>query len=164
MATAKPGQKQPARYLELRRTFPFTREKVFAAWTDRKQLEQWMCRDQSSHTVIHHHQDIRTGGRYLLEVRDREKNEVYWGQGTYSEVTPSERIVFTWQWTKSREGGESLHPESPETVVRVEFHSRGNSTEVVLTHGPFHTETDYSDHRSGWNCCFDLLALTLSKS
>ena len=63
--------------LEIRRTFAAPRERVFAAWTDRAQLEQWMCRDVATHQVIHHEQDIRTGGRYLLEVRDSGKGETY---------------------------------------------------------------------------------------
>jgi hypothetical protein len=32
-----------------------------------------MCKDAASHVVIHHVQEIRTGGRYLMEVRDRGK-------------------------------------------------------------------------------------------
>jgi len=120
-----------------------------------------MCRDASAHTVIHHQQDIHTGGRYVLEVRDREKNEIYWGQGTYREVTPPERIVFTWHWTKTSPDGENLHPDSRETLVTVEFHARGSSTEVVLTHASFGSERDRKDHEGGWNGCFDLLAALL---
>lgn len=161
MASPQQSQGKTRRTLEVRRTFAFPRERVFAAWTDPKQLELWMCRDAAAHTVIHHQQDVRTGGRYVLEVRDREKNEVYWGQGVYTEVKPPEKIVFTWNWTKGTQDGEELHPDSPETVVTVEFHARGNATEVVLTHGPFGSEHDYKDHQRGWNGCFDILAQTL---
>jgi uncharacterized protein YndB with AHSA1/START domain len=161
MATPRPGRGKTGLTLEVRRTFAFPRERVFAAWTDRKQLEQWMCRDAAAHTVTHHQQDVRTGGRYVLEVRDPRKKEVYWGQGVYTEVKPPEKIVFTWNWTKGTQHGEELHPESPETVVTVEFHERGDTTEVVLTHGPFGTEGDYKDHQGGWNGCFDVLAKTL---
>src|SRR5215510_6520302 len=142
MAAPQQGQNKTSLTLEVRRTFPFSRERVFAAWTDRRQLEQWMCRDASAHTVIHHQQDIRTGGRYVLEVQDREKNEIYWGQGTYREVTPPEKIVFTWHWTKTTQDGTNLHPDSPETLVTVEFQARGSSTEVVLTHARFGSERD----------------------
>ena len=161
MATPQQSQRKAGRTLEIRRRFAFSRERVFAAWTKREQLEQWMCRDAATHTVIHHQQDVRTGGRYVLEVRDREKNEVYWGQGIYKEVKPPERIVFTWNWTKGARNGQELHPESPESVVTVEFHARGNATEVVLTHGPFGTERDYKDHEGGWHGCFDILANVL---
>ena len=158
---AKSGQGGPALTLEVRRTFSAPREKVFAAWTQREQLEKWMCADQGAHKVIHHRQDIRTGGSYLMEIHDSAKKEVYWGQGVYREVTPPEKIVFTWSWTGSAPDGPQLHPDSPETLVTVEFFVRGNSTEVVLTHATFTTQKDYNDHNQGWNGCFDVLAKLL---
>ena len=158
MATPK---QTPEFTLEVRRTFAAPREKVFAAWAQREQLEQWMCKDATLHTVIHHQQDIRTGGRYLMEVRDPAKGEVYWGQGVYREVKPPEKIVFTWSWTKDKPGGAQLHPDSPETQVTVEFFARGNSTEVVLTHATFGSAKDRDEHNQGWNGCLDLLAKVL---
>ena len=117
MATAK---QTPEFTLQIRRTFAAPREKVFAAWARREQLEQWMCKDESAHTVIHHEQDIRIGGRYKMEVCDPGKGETYWGQGLYREVKPPEKIVFTWSWTKDTPDGAQLHPDSPETQVTVE--------------------------------------------
>jgi len=55
-------QSKPGIQLEVRRTFAAPREKVFDAWAQREQLEQWMCKDESAHTVIHHQQDIRPAG------------------------------------------------------------------------------------------------------
>ena len=158
MATAK---QTPEFTLEVRRTFAAPRDKVFAAWAQRGQLEQWMCKDESAHTVIHHEQDIRTGGRYLMEVRDPRKKETYWGRGVYREVKPPEKIVFSWSWTKDTQGGPQLHPDSPETQVTVEFFARGNSTEVVLRHAVFGSAKDRDDHKQGWNGCFDSLARIL---
>lgn len=158
MATAK---QTPEFTLEVRRTFAAPREKVFAAWAQREQLEQWMCKDESAHTVIHHEQDIRTGGRYLMEVCDSRKKETYWGRGVYREVKHPERIVFSWSWTKYTQDGPQLHPDSPETQVTVEFFARGNSTEVVLTHAVFGSAKDRDEHNQGWNGCLDLLAKVL---
>ena len=154
-------QSSPEFTLQVRRTFAAPREKVFAAWTQREQLEKWMCRDVSAHTVIHHQQDIRAGGRYLLEVRDSAKGETYWGQGAYREVKSPEKLVFTWVWSKDRPDGPTMHPGSHETLVTVEFFARGNSTEVVLTHTGLGTAALRDDHDRGWNGCFDVLAKVL---
>jgi uncharacterized protein YndB with AHSA1/START domain len=154
-------QSSPGLTLQIRRTFAAPREKVFAAWTQREQLEKWMCRDVASHTIIHHQQDIRPGGRWRMEVRDPAKNEVYWGQGVYREVKPVEKLVFTWSWTKNTPDGANLHPGSEETLVTVEFFERGNATEVVLTHAAFSTKALRDDHDRGWNGCFDVLAKVL---
>ena len=158
MATAK---QTPEFTVEIRRTFAAPRERVFAAWARREQLEQWMCKDVSQHVVIHHEQDIHTGGRYLMEVRDPVKYETYWGKGVYREVKPPEKIVFTWSWTRTTPDGAQLHPDSPETVVTVEFFARGNSTEVVLTHAVFASAKDRDEHDHGWNGCLDVLASVL---
>jgi len=142
--------------LQVRRTFAFPREKVFAAWAEPDQLAKWMVGDVPSHVVTHHKQDIRTGGSYLIEVRD--KNATYWGQGDYREVTPPSKIVFTWFWTKDSLDGPNMHPGSELTEVTVEFFAHSSdSTEIVLTHGPFGSEKLREDHNRGWNGCIDVL-------
>jgi uncharacterized protein YndB with AHSA1/START domain len=154
-------QGSPDFTLQVRRTFAATRERVFAAFAEREQLEKWMCRDAGAHITTHRKQDIRTGGRYLIEVRDPAKGEVYWGQGEYLEVTPPEKVRFSWHWTKERPDGENLHPSSPDTEVTVEFLARGNSTEVVLTHSGFTDGKVRKEHQGGWNGCFDILETLL---
>ncbi|MGB2900064.1 MAG: SRPBCC domain-containing protein [Candidatus Acidiferrum sp.] len=48
-------------------------------------------------------------------------------------------------------GASSLHPDSPETQVTVEFFVRGNTTEVVLTHAVFGSAKDRDHHKQGWS-------------
>ena len=160
MATPQHSHQIPGFTLEVRRTFAAPREKVFAAWAEREQLEKWMCAYVARHVAIHHKQDIRAGGEYRMEVRDPATGETYWGSGVYLEVTRPERIVFTWSWKKAEKDGSytELHTESPATTVTVEFFARGNSTEVVLRHGPFGSQKDHDEHAQGWNGCFDVLA------
>jgi uncharacterized protein YndB with AHSA1/START domain len=122
-----------------------------------------MCRDVAAHSVIQHELDARPGGRYVMEVRDQAKGETYWGQGVYREVRPPEKLVFTWSWTKDSENGPNMHPESPETVVTVEFFAKGESTEVVLTHALFASSAARREHEVGWNGCFDILEKTLQQ-
>ena len=155
-------QQTPGFTLQIRRIFAAPREKVFAAWAQREQLEQWMCKDTRDHVVIHHEQDIRTGGRYRLEVRDTAKGVTYKGQGIYKEVTAPEKISFTWYWIKEKDAiPVQVDEADPETLVTVEFLARGSSTEVVLTHATFGTAKDRDDHNRGWNGCFDILARVL---
>jgi uncharacterized protein YndB with AHSA1/START domain len=155
-------QSQAGLTLQVRRIFQAPREKVFAAWAEPDQLKQWMCGDVPSHIITQHVQEIRTGGRWKTEIRDPAKNEIYWGRGVYREVTPPEKIVFTWYWAKGSPDGENMHPGSEETVVTVEFFARGNSTEVVLTHAVFGTVALRDDHNRGWNGCFDALEKLLA--
>lgn len=153
-------QQSPGFRLEVRRTFAALREKVFAAWTERKQLERWMCKDIASHDVHYRELDVRAGGRYVMEVRDTANGDFYAGQGAYREVKPPEKLVFTWSWTKRQPDGSDA-PLHPETQVTVEFFARGASTEVVLTHEIFRTVKDRDEHDQGWNGCFQMLASLL---
>jgi uncharacterized protein YndB with AHSA1/START domain len=167
MAAATPPQGttqgKPGLTLQVRRTFNAPREKVFAAWADPDQLKRWMCGDVPSHVITQHVQDIRTGGRWKTEIHDPDKNEVYWGRGIYREVTPIDKIVFTWYWAKDSLDGENMHPGSEETLVTVEFFARGSDkTEIVLTHALFATKAQSDDHNRGWNGCFDALEKLLA--
>ena len=70
MATTQPSHGKPQISLEVRRTFAAPREKVFAAWADPQQVAQWMYKGVASHAIFHRQNDIRTGGRYQVEIRD----------------------------------------------------------------------------------------------
>jgi len=75
--------------------------------------------------------------------------------GTFREVTPPERLVYTWRW----EGGV---PESRESVVVVEFHDLGGETEVVLTHHGLPPGRALKPYRDGWESGLDKLGRALA--
>src|SRR2546425_5241971 len=60
--------------------------------------------------------------------------------GTYREVDPPNRLVYTWQWETT--------PGATETLVTVEFHDRAGRTEVVLTHERLPDAEARARHRS----------------
>jgi uncharacterized protein YndB with AHSA1/START domain len=116
-----------------------------------------MCRDVPTHQVKYLELEVKTGGHYVMEVTDAATGEVYLGQGTFCEVTPPEKLVFTWAWQKRQHDG-SLTPLEAETQVMVEFRERGGSTEVLLTHEFIQTEKGAKATEAGWKGCFDALA------
>ena len=154
MATAK---KDPQLTLEVRRIFAAPRARVFAAWADPGKVELWMFQDLHSQISVFHKNDIHPGGQYLVETRDTKLDQIYWGQGTYLEVTPPEKISYTWSWNLGSPDGPNFHPDSPDTTVTVEFIERDKSTEVVLTHAVFHSQKDFDQHKPGWGECLDAL-------
>ena len=150
-------QAGPELSLEMRRVFQAPREKVWAAWTQREQLEQWMCKDVPSHNPKYVELDVRPGGRYVIEIPLPDGK--YVGQGTFCEVKPPEKLVFTWSWKRVPEKpGEQLGGES---VVIVELFDRGASTEMLFTHTDFETVEIREGTRTGWLGCFEVLARLL---
>jgi uncharacterized protein YndB with AHSA1/START domain len=86
-------------------------------------------------------------------MRKLPDGEVFYLSGTFREIRPPERLVYTWVW----EG----NPERGETLVTVEFRTRGKATEVRLTHELFPTAKVRDDHEKGWGSCLDKLAKAL---
>jgi uncharacterized protein YndB with AHSA1/START domain len=115
-----------------------------------------MCRDVPTHRVKYLELEVKTGGRYVMEVTDVATGEVYIGNGVYREVTPPGKLVFTWAWKKRQRDGLEVSLEH-ETQVTVEFWERGSSTEVLLTHEFLKTEKAAKSTEQGWNGCFDAL-------
>jgi uncharacterized protein YndB with AHSA1/START domain len=121
---------QPQNWLELRRTFAAPRERVFRAWTD----------------AIISQLDLKVGGKYSLEMHHK-GGDVHKLSGTYQQVKPPEKLVFTWRW--------ATDPPGQESVVSLEFHDLGNTTEILLTHGQFPSAESREKHNHGWKGCFE---------
>lgn len=136
--------------LTVRRTVSASRERVFRAWTDPRALRQWCC--PVGFTVAAAEVDLRPGGRYRIAMQPPDAAEPNVAYGTYREVQPPERLVFTWQW----EGG-----EMGETLVTVEFRDLGGETEVVLVHERFPAADLRDLHAEGWNACLEHLVQAL---
>jgi uncharacterized protein YndB with AHSA1/START domain len=160
MATPK---KESEHRLEIRRTFAAPREEVFAAWTERARLEKWMCRDVPTHEPTYKELDVRPGGRYVIEIPVPREGFTYRGHGQFREVKPPEKLVFTWGWEKVPLGkGKPEEIDGGESLVTVEFISRGKSTEMIFTHEGFPNTKVREDHQKGWNGCFDVLGKYLA--
>jgi uncharacterized protein YndB with AHSA1/START domain len=132
-------------WLELRRTFAAPRERVFRAWTDAKQFALWF-HPSNDHTTIISQLDLKVGGKYSLEMHHK-GGDVHKLSGTYQQVKPPEKLVFTWRW--------ATDPPGQESVVSLEFHDLGNTTEILLTHGQFPSAESREKHNHGWKGCFE---------
>jgi uncharacterized protein YndB with AHSA1/START domain len=136
--------------LQINRTFAAKRESVFRAWTEPEALRQWFVPSEEVSTSSVE-VDLRVGGRYRI-VMESSAGEVYIAVGTYREIRFPEKLVFTWSFEGSDMG---------ETLVSLEFHDRGNSTELVLTHELFLNKEQRDRHNMGWSSCLDHLASSL---
>ena len=137
--------------LRITRTFNAPRDRVFEAWTNVTDLKRWWGMDDDFTTPIAE-VDLQVGGRYRLAMKPPDSDDLLIVGGTFREVTPPERLVYTWTWEGSGED---------ESVVTVEFHDRNGSTEVVINHGPFPAAERRDQHADGWEGCLNQLAKIL---
>jgi uncharacterized protein YndB with AHSA1/START domain len=154
----------PAAAVHLSRTFAAPREQVFRAWTDADRFGRWFGPVYGSTSGVE--MDARIGGRYRIEMKPTWLSTVYVG-GTYLEVEPPERLVFTFAWEEDPGSAARLvarllgFPGLGETRVTVQFHELGESTEISLTHELLDTRRRRSFHRVGWTASCNRLAKLL---
>jgi uncharacterized protein YndB with AHSA1/START domain len=119
--------------------------RVYAAWTRPEHLAQWFGPDAGP--VLSAELDPRVGGRFrvVFQTLDGQTHEC---RGTYREVQPDRRLVFTWHWVTM--------PEH-ESLVTVELRSIPEGTELNFTHAQLPDEAARDSHRHGWNGAFDKL-------
>ena len=132
--------------LRLRRTLSAPPERVFRAWTTPEEMKQWKAPGDMTTPVAE--VDLRVGGKYRIHMRGPD-GALHRLVGAYRLVDRPNKLVYTWRWEDD--------PDAGETLVTVEFLSRGNATELVLTQELFHTEDLRQRHEMGWTKCFEKL-------
>lgn len=141
-------QLSPDTSLTVRRTFQAPRDRVFRAWTNAQELARWFAPSAEYSTKVPE-LDLKVGGKYKVEMRHKDGN-VHTVEGTYREIKPPEKIVFTWRWESDAGLNESL--------VTIEFLDQGSSTEILLTHMQLPSIEEREKHAHGWNGCLEQLA------
>jgi uncharacterized protein YndB with AHSA1/START domain len=143
--------------LRMKRTMPFPRERVFAAFSQPEQMDRWMCRDAKNHQIKYLKFDFRVGGGFDLEIHTP-NGHVYAMHNTYMEIVKPQKIKFSWSYRHIAPDGKPLEDDSLEgTLVTFEFHDRAGSTEIELTHELLPNARQVEDHRQGWSGCLDKL-------
>jgi uncharacterized protein YndB with AHSA1/START domain len=142
---------EAAPVLVVRRLIAVPRERVFEAWLDSESLAQWMRPGSCTHATVS--VDPRVGGRFRI-VMERATDACHEHHGEYLAIEPPSRLSFTWI---------SHATDHQPTVVTVEFHERGDGTELVLTHRRLASKA-IEGHRQGWTDIVRLLDEALTRS
>jgi len=106
------------RQILLTRTFEAPRAAVFDAWTNAEHVKHWW--DPSGVPLSSCEIDLRPGGSF------RWVNSAHGGEhsfaGTYLEITPPERLVFTVK----------ILPSSPGALTNLMFSQEGSQTKLTM--------------------------------
>ena len=105
------------RELVVTRTFNAPARLVFEAWTKPELFKRWWAPKSMGMSLRSCEMDIRVGGKYRLEF----EHEAMAFFGTYLEVTPPSRLV----WTNEEAGGNGQ-------VTTVTFEERAGKTLLVM--------------------------------
>ena len=110
-------ERESERELVVTRTFNGPARIVFEAWTKPELFRRWWAPKSMGMSLLSCEMDVRVGGKYRLEFEP----DAMAFFGTYLEVTPHSRLVWT-----NEEGGEG----GPVTTVT--FEDKGGKTLLVL--------------------------------
>jgi uncharacterized protein YndB with AHSA1/START domain len=110
-------ERKSERELVVTRTFNGPARIVFEAWTKPELFKRWWAPKSMGMSLLSCEMDVRVGGKYRLEF----EHEAMAFFGTYLEVTPHSRLVWT-----NEEGGEG----GPVTTVT--FEEKAGKTLLVM--------------------------------
>jgi uncharacterized protein YndB with AHSA1/START domain len=127
----------------VRRTIAATAEELFDAWLDPQAMAIWMRPGSIQTTTAK--VDARVGGRY--EIVMHSATETYPHTGVYRVIDRPRRLVFTWI---------SRGTEQRDSLVTVDFLTRGAGTEVVVNHEQL-PEGARPSHNDGWTSALQRL-------
>lgn len=127
--------------LSLNRTFVAQPQQIFAAFTQPALLKQWWAPPGSKiHTVVI---DLQLGGAYRFGMWNPQQG-TYYVYGTYQEIVPYEKLVFTWRW-------ESSEMDIGNSLVTIRLIPKGDQhTELFLTHAKLPNQDATFMHQKGW--------------
>ena len=136
--------------LEIIREFNVPVAKLYEAWTNPEVMGHWFAPgDRSVHEVA---ANPVVGGEYRV-VMQNNAGELYPVSGTYREIEPNKKLVFTWQWQ------DSPH----QTLVELEFEALSEQTaKLRLRHSEFVSEDYRAQHNQGWQGCLAKLTTALA--
>src|ERR1700733_1449445 len=111
------------RELVITRTFNGPARIVFDAWTRPELLQRWWAPRSLGVELFSCEADVRVGGTYRY-VFGREGDRRHAFSGSYTEVTPPSRLVYTQVYEQIREAGTA--------IVTATFEEHGGTTRLVL--------------------------------
>jgi len=123
--------------LTVERTIGAAPVDVFNAWLNPEMLRKFMM-PASGMSVPKANNEPKEGGRFEIVMQAGEDQIPH--AGTYREISPHSRIVFTWESPFSVD----------DSTVTLDFAPADEGTHVKLKHVRFADEESRNNHNGGW--------------
>lgn len=136
--------------LTVDRTINASQEAVFNAWLNPDMLRKFM-HPAAEMSVPRASNDPKEGGAFEVVMQVGENELPH--SGVYKEISPHDRIVFTWMG----------HVSVDDSTVTLTFEPAERGTHVTLTHVRFMDEETRDNHQGGWTNILAKLDTVLSE-
>ena len=130
----------PETDLTFTRTLAAPRAILWDCWTTPDHIKHFFV--PKPHSIHSCEIDLRVGGRFRVAMlaADGETHDV---SGTYLEIVPQRRLVFSWAWRSTPE-------RESRVTVRIEPDAAGTGCELELLHEQFFDQAAREGHEHGW--------------
>ncbi len=140
-------QQKPS--LTIRRRIAAPPHRVFAAWTDAKQLVRWWGPDACE--TLDAKVNAQLGGTFRIRFKEPGSDgEIHDVSGTYDAVEPDRLLSFSWQWI-------TMPERKSHVTLRLKPDQDGQATILTLHHEQFADKAARDSHESGWSSALDKL-------
>lgn len=136
------------------REFDAPRELVFEAWSKPEHVREWWGPSMFTNPLVE--LDVRSGGSLRIHMQAPD-GTVYPTTGTFEEVDPPERLVFTTRAFEDEDGNAPL-----EARQRITFEEHGGKTTLTMVITVLKAAPEMAGAldgmEAGWSQSFDSLA------
>ncbi len=122
---------------------------VYKAWTDPDIVVKWF--GQAPNSLHSAEIDLRVDGTWRF-LKSKEGAKSMGFEGTYLEIIPDRRLVYSWALVQTHEDGS--RDVSEYSQVEVKFSPKGKGTAVRLVHSAIREEDMRRGVGGGWNAAF----------
>ena len=129
---------QNSSVIQIERQFDVDPATLFSAWTEGAHLKKWWHPMGESTTDVKN--ELEEGGAVEYNFGDSGLQIT----GTYSEVVPNEKLVYSWVWNINDEGSESGY------TLTITFSSEGEGSKLGVMQEGFSGPEALPPHQDGW--------------
>ena len=123
--------------VEVEKVMRASPEKIYQMWTDPLLVSKWFG--------VHVEIDPRVGGNLKVDFGESQPTT-----GTFQELEPGKKIVFTWNSL-------SLGEPTGETLITITLKPAANGyTQMTLVHSGFASKSAQAEHKTNWKEYYSL--------
>ncbi|UKT62604.1 SRPBCC family protein [Pedobacter mucosus] len=141
--------------LQAEKTFNKNVSELYQAWTDESALKEWW--KPSGNKLKSLTADLEKGGELKYDFESDNNGDLII-EGTYEEVIPEEKLVYTWNWIL-----DNVPVENGEYKLTVSFSAEGEGSKLSITQESLNENEGIHPNKSGWDTALNDLENYLSK-
>ena len=145
------------------REYPVSLERMWRAWTDAVELEQWYFPTDLASVPGVTVSDAVVGGRWkvAVDVTAHGFNAYFWGR--YNEVEPGQRLAHTLCYSQDRAEFDAADDEAPHHDIVVGFEQRADGAWVRFSQYGEMPAEQIERTKAGMESYFDSLGAYLAR-